>query len=153
MDRILRFTSLLPVVVLCSACGTAVTSPDSAAAVMLGEWSYGAPHRLDESPTLNAGLQVRITIDSLERMRFWGRVTVWFAGDVGIAPSAFGRVAGRLGDSNSVSLEIPRASTGGSTVMVMGELAGDVLTIRNCYSGADPGPFAIGTAFERVTIR
>ncbi len=46
MNRILRFTSFLPVVVLCSACGTAVTSPDSAAAVMLGEWSYAAPHRI-----------------------------------------------------------------------------------------------------------
>ncbi len=46
MNRILRFTSFLPVVALCRACGTAVTSPDSAAAVMLGEWSYAAPHRI-----------------------------------------------------------------------------------------------------------
>jgi len=151
MDRILRSTSLL-VVVPCGACGT-VTSPDSPAAVMLGEWSYRAPHRFDESPTLNAGLQVHISIDSLAGMRFWGRVTLWYAGDVGISPSTFGRVAGRLGDSNRVSLEIPRASTEGSTVMVMGELAGDVLTIRDCYSGAEAGPFASGTAFERVTIR
>ena len=69
------------------------------------------------------------------------------------AANTFGRVAGRLGDSNRVSLEIPRASAEGSTVMVMGELAGDVLTIRDCHSGAEAGPFASGTAFERVTIR
>jgi len=127
--------------------------PVPPAAVMLGEWSYRDPRRLEAAPTLNAGLQVRIAIDSLDGRRFWGHVTLWFAGDVGIAPNTFGRVAGRLGDSNRVSLEIPRASTEGSTVMVMGELAGDVLTIRDCHSGAEAGPFASGTAFERVTIR
>lgn len=127
--------------------------PVPPAAVMLGEWSYSAPRRRAEAPTLNAGLQVRIAIDSLDGMRFWGHVTLWFAGDIGIPTSAFGRVSGRLGDSNRVSLEIPRASTEGSAVMVMGELAGDVLTIRDCHSGVEAGPFASGTAFERVTIR
>ena len=149
MDRILRFTSFLPVVVLCSACGTAVTSPDSAAAIMVGEWSYRAPHRPDESPTLNAGLQVRITVDSLEGLRFWGRVTFWFAGDVGIAPSAFGRVWGQIDDGSGVMLEIPRASLGQAAVRVVGELAGDVLTVHGCSSGADAGPFAVGSTFER----
>jgi len=152
MDRILRFTSFLPVIVLCSACGTSVTSPDSPAALMLGEWSYAAPSRSSESPTLNTGLHVVVTIDSVGDRRFWGRITLWFAGDVGIAPSGFGRITGRIDEHNGVTLEIPRAS---STVMVVGDLAGDVLTVRDCQSGAEheSGPFARGTAFERVTTR
>lgn len=95
MDHKLRFTSLIAVVVSLSACTSPVTSPDAPAAVMLGEWSYAAPNRSAESPTLNTGLHVVVTIDSVEGMRFWGHVTLWFAGDVGIAPSAFGRVWGR----------------------------------------------------------
>ena len=42
-----------------------------------------------DAPALNTGLQVRVMIDSLDGTRFWGRVTLWFAGDVGISPSAF----------------------------------------------------------------
>ena len=152
MDRILRFTSFLSVVVLCSACGTAVTSPDSPAAVMLGEWSYAAPNGIVDPPALNTGLHVSVMVDSVDGMRFWGHVTLWFAGDVGIAPSGFGRIAGRIDEHNGVTLEIPRESR---AVMVVGDLAGDVLTVRDCQSGAEPepGPFARGTAFERVTTR
>src|SRR6266571_970148 len=102
MDRILPFTSFLTVVVLCSACGTAITSPDSPAAVMLGEWSYAAPSRIVDPPVLNTGLHVSVRVDSVEGMRFWGRVTLWFAGDVGISPSAFGRIAGRIDEHNGV---------------------------------------------------
>ena len=84
-----------------------VAPPVPPAAVMLGEWSYRAPRRLEAASTLNAGLQVRIAIDSLDGMRFWGHVTLWFAGDVGIAPSTFGRVAGRLGDSARATVAAP----------------------------------------------
>ena len=149
----LRFTSLAAVVVLFSSCTTSLVAPDAAAAVMLGEWSYAAPNRSGESPTLNTGLHVVVMIDSVEDRRFWGRVTLWFAGDVGISPSAFGRVAGRIAEHNGVTLEIPRHSRGQSAVMVVAELAGDVLTIHDCYSGADSGPFASGTTFERVATR
>jgi hypothetical protein len=89
-------------------------------------------------------------VDSVEGMRFWGRVTLWFAGDGGISPSAFGRVGGRIDDHNGVTLEIPRESASQFAIMVVGELAGDVLTVHDCYSGTNAGPFASGTRFERV---
>ena len=153
MDRIL-FTSFLPLVVLFgSACGPGVTSPDSPAAVMLGEWSYAAPHRISDPPVLNAGLHVSVMVDSTEGMRFWGHVTLWFAGDVGTSLSAFGRVWGQIDDGRGVMLEIPRASPGQAAVRVLGELAGDVLTVHGCSSGAAAGPFAIGAAFERVAVQ
>jgi hypothetical protein len=153
MDPTLRFTSLIAVVVFLSACTSPIAAPNSPAAVMLGEWSYAAPNRTGESPTLNTGLHVVVTIDSLEGMRFWGRVTLWFSGDVGISPSAFGRVSGRIDEHNSVTLEIPRQPPGQAAVMVAGELAGDVLTVHDCYSGGDAGPFASGTTFQRVAVQ
>jgi hypothetical protein len=154
MDRILRFTSFLPLVVLFgSACGPGVTSPDSPAAVMLGEWSYAAPHTISDAPVLNAGLRVSVMVDSVKGMRFWGHVTLWFAGDVGTSLSTFGRVWGQIDDGSGVMLEIPRQSPVQVAVMVVGELAGDVLTVHDCYSGADSGPFASGTAFERVATQ
>jgi hypothetical protein len=102
---------------------------------------------------LNTGVHVLISIDSVEATCFWGRVTLWFSGDVGISPSAFGRVAGRIDEHNGVTLEIPRRSPGQVTVTVMAELVGDVLTVHDCYSGVDSGPFAIGTTFERVAVQ
>jgi hypothetical protein len=148
MDQTIRFTSFIGVVVF-SACTSSIAAPASPAAVMLGEWSYAAPIRIIDPPSLNTGLHVLISIDSAEGMRFWGRVTLWFGGDVGISLSAFGRVWGQIDESNGVMLEIPRASPGQAAVRVVGELVGDVLTVHGCSSGAVAGPFAIGTMFER----
>jgi hypothetical protein len=153
MNSISRYASPLSLVILFSSCAASVTAPDSPAAVMLGEWSYAAPNRIVDPPVLNTGLHVSVMVDSVDGMRFWGHVTLWFAGDVGTSPNAFGRVRGRIDDDNGVTLEIPRQSPGQAPVMVMAELAGDVLTVHGCSSGADAGPFAVGTTFERVVAR
>jgi len=145
-----RCNSFLPLVVLYSACTSPVVAPTSAAAVMLGEWSYSSPQALRESPALNAGLRVQIGIDSLDGTRFFGHVTQWFAGDVGISPAEFGRVAGSIDENNGVILAIPRAPSNGQPLKVMGKLAGDVLTVVECYAGTEPGPFAASTAFLRL---
>jgi hypothetical protein len=153
MDSISRYASLLPLVVLLSECRASITDPVPPSAVMLGEWSYRAPNRIAEPPSLKTGLHVLVMVDSVEDLRFWGRVTLWFAGDVGISPSAFGRVTGRIDEHNGVTLEIPRQLPAQVAVTVMAELVGDVLTVHDCYSGADAGPFASGTTFERVAVQ
>jgi hypothetical protein len=153
MNSISRYASLLSLVILVSSCAASVTDAIAPSAVMLGEWSYAAPNRIVDPPVLNTGLHVSVRVDSVEGMRFWGRVTLWIAGDVGISPSAFGRIAGRIDEHNGVTLEIPRASPSQVAVMVVGELAGDVLTVHDCYSGADAGPFASGTTFVRVAVQ
>jgi len=117
---------------------------------MLGEWSYAAPNRIVDPPALNTGLHVSVMVDSVKGMRFWGHVTLWFEGDVGTSPSAFGRVSGIVAGQDGVRLEIPRAAVAQVAVSVLGSLAGDVLTIHGCSSGAESGPFAIGRTFERV---
>jgi hypothetical protein len=153
MNSISRYASLLSLVILFSSCSTSVAAPDSPAAAMLGEWSYAAPNRISDPPVLNTGLHVSVRVDSVEGMRFWGHVTLWFAGDVGTSLTSFGRVWGHIDAGNGVMLEIPRTSPGQAAVRVVGELAGDVLTVRGCSSGAAAGPFAIGTTFERLAAQ
>jgi len=149
MDTSSRFASLLPLLVFLSACAS-VNDPVAPSAVMLGEWSYATHHVAGAEPSLNAGLHVQIAIDSLEGMRFWGRVTLWFAGDVGIPPTAFGRVSGTVDGGNGVTLVIPRQPTNARPLMVRGDLAGDVLTVLECHAGTEPGPFVARTAFLRI---
>jgi len=117
---------------------------------MLGDWSYTSPQVVGAAPDLNAGLRVQIAIDSLEGMRFWGRVTLWFAGDVGIPPTAFGQASGTVDGGNGVTLVIPRQPTNARPLMVTGDLAGDVFTILECHAGTEPGPFVARTAFLRI---
>jgi len=144
-----RCNPFLPLVVLYGGCTTPVVAPASPAAVMLGEWSYSSPQALRASPALNAGLRVQIGIDSLDGTRFFGHVTQWFVGDVGISPVEFGRVSGSIDENNGVMLAIPRVSSNRQPLKVMGELAGDVLIVVECYVGTEPGPFVASTAFLR----
>jgi len=148
MNTSSRYESLLPLVVFLGACAASINDPVAPSLVMLGEWSYVSPHVASAAPTLNAGLRVQIGIDSLDGMHFSGHVTLWFAGDVGIPPTAFGRVSGTVDGGNGVTLVIPRANE--HALMIMGELAGDVLTVVECHAGTEPGPFAARTAFRRL---
>ena len=150
MHSISRYASLLSVVILFSSCSASVTDAAAPSMAMLGEWSYASPRAPRESPTLNTGLRVQIRIDSLDGMRFSGHVTLWFAGDVGVSPTAFGRVSGTVDASNGVTLVIPREPSNGRPLMVTGEVAGDMLTVRACHAGTEPGPFAAGSAFRRL---
>ena len=150
MNTSSQHASLLPLFAFLSACAASVNAPLEPSAVMLGAWSYATPHVAGAEPSLNAGLHVQMAIDSLEGMRFWGRVTLWFAGDVGIPPTAFGRVSGTVDGGNGVTLVIPRQPTNARPLMVTGDLAGDVLTVLECHAGTEPGPFVARTAFLRI---
>jgi len=117
---------------------------------MLGTWSYnGAPASAD-APSLNARLHVDIAVESVEGMQFAGRVTRWLAGDVGIAPDAFGPLTGNVDGAGSVAILIAPATPGAPALGVTGDLSGDVLTIRESWSGTGLGPFTSGGAFRRT---
>ena len=151
MNRNFCFNSVLAVVVLLCACRNAPVAPVAPAEVMLGEWSYRKPAPVTGTPMLNAGTLVSVRIDSVEDVRFWGRVTLWFVGDVGVAPSTFGRVRGSVGEGNGVSLVIPMEAPNRRPLMIRGEVTGDVLTVLDCYMGAEPGPFGVRSQFLRLT--
>jgi len=132
-----------PLVGACSA----RTAP-SPAAVMLGAWSYASAPIGDHAPSLNTGLHVTVTVDAVEGASFSGQVTRWIAGDVGIAPDQFGPVTGRVDDAGGVTFFIPQA-TPGPILAIRGSLNGDVLTVHESWSGAEPGPFPSGGTFRR----
>jgi hypothetical protein len=107
------------------------------------------PPPLPEAPSLNAGPHVTIVIDSVDGMQFRGRIGLWFAGDVGARPDAFGPVTGRLDDAGGVTIRIPLTAPGASAITIVGTVVGDVLTVAESRRGADPGPFPSGGCFER----
>jgi hypothetical protein len=94
---------------------------------------------------------VTIVIDSLDTLQFRGRVTFWFAGDVGFPPDAFGPVTGTLDEDGTVTMWILFATPGAAAITIVGTVAGDVLTVRESWLGANPppGPFPSGGCFER----
>jgi|SRR5690349_3516303 len=147
MNTSSRDASLLTMVVLLSACAASVNDPVAPSAVMLGEWTYVSPHVVRDTPDWNAGLRVQVVIDSLDGMHFSGHVMLWFAGDVGTPPAAFGPVSGMVDGSNGVTLAIAR--THAQPVVVMGEVAEGVLMVHDCYAGTESGPFAAGSVFLR----
>ena len=132
----------------CAEGPTALLPVDSLGAIR-GEWNYASAPVVREVPSLNTGLRVTIVIDSLDTMQFGGRVTFWFAGDVGFPPSAFGPVTGSLDEDGEVTMWIPLAAPGASTITIVGTVAGDVLTVRESQLGTNSGPFPSGGCFER----
>ena len=149
--RLLRQVFLPFAAAVLSACAegpTALPLPESSG-VILGEWSYASALKVPAAPSLNTGLRVTIVIDSLDTMQFRGRVTFWFAGDVGFPPNAFGPVTGSLDEDGGVTMWIPFTAPGASTITVVGTVAGDVLTVSESLLGANPGPFPSGECFER----
>jgi tungstate transport system substrate-binding protein len=102
-----------------------------------GTWEYQAP---------GGGLVVTLVFDSIAGADVFGRVTRWFAGDVGRPAGTFGRVAGHT-DGQGVAFTIPFAQSGIPPIRARGALRGDTLTIVSDERG---GPFAPGASFVRT---
>ena len=134
-------------VLLLGAC-TAPAAPLPAAA-MLGEWNSSSAPVASDRPSLNAGLLVTIAVESCDAVHFRGRITRWFAGDVGIAPDVFGPVTGSMDGNDQVTVRISRTAPGEPTLAIVGVLSGDVLTVLESHIEAAPGPFPAGGRFRR----
>ena len=126
-----------------------LTPAAATGAALLGRWEYVAPP--PAQPSLNAGLRVAVEFDSAAGARFSGRVVMWFAGDLGLAPGLFGRVQGEVSPSGSATFAIPFARAGTPPLTITGVLRGDTLAIVTVRRGNEPGPFstAAGAAFVR----
>jgi tungstate transport system substrate-binding protein len=116
-------------------------------AALLGRWEYVAPPRSrpPARPSLDAGLQVSLELDSAAGPTAYGRVGRWFAGDMGVRPAAFGPVTAQLGDSGRVTITIPATRPDVAAVTVLTTRRGDdTLAIMHSARGNDAGPFAEG---------
>lgn len=136
------------VALLLTGCGAPTALPPAAA--MLGAWSYNSAPVSPDRPSLNAGIHVSLAVDSVEGKEFSGRVTLWFAGDVGIAPDAFGPLSGSVDGAGGVTLLIRWAAAGQPTLRITGVLADDMLTVHESWFGTAPGPFPPGEYFRRA---
>ena len=135
---------------LATACAEAPTAVEAPAAVMMGEWRYARGAPAHGAPTLNAGFFVTIAIDSAADMRFWGRVTAWFVGDVGIPIDRFGPVTGTVDDAHSVTLRIAAQADGMAAHSVKGQIDGDVIVVLESWAGVNDCPFSIGGRLQRL---
>jgi len=131
------------------SCRVATAPQAPPAAVMLGVWSHRTAVADSGSPSLNAGLLVTIVVDSADAMQFRGRVGMWFAGDVGISPDVFGPVTGTVDGNGGVTIVIAYAAVDRPSLTISGSLTADVVTVRECSFGMEPGPFLPGDRFER----
>jgi len=127
-------------------------SNEALAAQMVGEWTHARPPSASpQAPSLNAGIFVSIAIDSARGMQFWGRVTRWIVGDVGLSANRFGLVTGTLDAAYGVVLQIePGSSPIAATFRIEGELRGDLLVVSSSWTDAAPGPFPVGCRFQRL---
>jgi hypothetical protein len=66
-----------------AGCNNPIAPAPPPAAVMLGEWTYSSAAVIRDPPSLNAGFRVTIAIDSLDGMRFRGRVVLWLGAEAG----------------------------------------------------------------------
>ncbi len=146
-----------------AACGLALAcghrapppGPQSRGTAMFGRWEYVAPPLRPpaRAPTLNAGLQVTLEIDSAAGPLFYGRVARWFAGDAGVSPEVFGPVTGTVGE-RLVQFTIAFVRAGASPIIVGASFAGaDTLRIETASRGNDPGPFAPGSGGGGMFVR
>ena len=60
-----------------AACDGEATAPSAPGTVMLGRWQYATSATNRDRPSLNAGLQVTLAIDSVDRADFAG---MWSGG-------------------------------------------------------------------------
>jgi tungstate transport system substrate-binding protein len=133
------------------------SAPPPPAAELMGRWAYVAPRAPAPPgrPTLGGGLRVTLTLDSAAGRTAYGQVTHWFAGDVGIPATAFGRVAARLEDSAQVTIIIPPARSPAAApapIVVRTRRRGrDTLAVAPAQPGDNAGPF--GTGLRGMLVR
>jgi hypothetical protein len=131
----------------------AVAAPgaaDEPGAALLGRWEYVAPPRpAPARPALHGGVRVALEFDSAAGTRAFGRVTLWFAGDLGLGPGMFDVVDGAVAPDGAAHLTIPFARSTSAPLTVEGMLAGDTLRITASRQGVDEGPLAPTAVFVR----
>jgi hypothetical protein len=147
----------LVAIVVPSGCRTEPIGPldaavraDPPAAVMIGRWEYARPTPRSGEPSLDAGLIVGLDIDSVAGESFFGHVSFWFAGDVGVSVEAFGPVSGSIQDGFRVHLFISVKDPSVPPTRVGGVFNGDRLDVQGSWCGQAPGPFPAGSAFVRA---
>jgi len=113
---------------------TAAAAPQSAAQ-LLGEWD------LNSNPPLPMpGLRIAFTVDSVWESTYFGRLTHYFAGNVGGNMRDFKPFAGSLDQEKRVEFKAERRDPTALGIVVAGLLRADTIHVDTLIIGPDTLP-------------
>ena len=95
---------------------------------------------LEVSPEPATGtprVRMELQLDSVRGTQVFGRLTSYVAGNVGIDPTAFPRLDGRMSDGDYVTLEIGHEDPAVSGFVLAGPLSGDTIALDLLVIGPD----------------
>jgi hypothetical protein len=108
------------------------SSPLQAVNVLLGDWSLAS-----DPPTPRPGFRLRVTIDSVQGSSFFGRLTLYFSGDVGGDPNAYEPFVGTVDTDGTVAFTISRRDPAMLGIGVVGRLEADTILADTLVIGPD----------------
>ncbi len=149
-----RLWIVLGVVAISLACSKAETGDtpepgqpaDSAAAVteqaaaiaaptetsLVGDWS------LTSAPAQRMpGMRLTITVDSAAGAALWGRLTNYFAGNMGTSPEAYQPFTAAIDEEGEIDVSIPATDPDYLGIVFAGVLVGDSIALDTFVLGPD----------------
>ncbi len=104
----------------------------SAAAELVGDWLLRS-----DPPQQMPGLHVTVTVDSASGIRYFGRLSNYFSGDVGIDPQEFEPFADSIGPNRSVVFAMPTRDRDMLGIVMEGTLTADTVRLSKFVLGPD----------------
>jgi len=124
------------------------SSPLQTTEVLVGDWSLAA-----KPPLQTPGLKLRVTIDSARESSFFGRLTLYFSGDVGGDPAEYEPFVGTVDSDAAVAFTITRRDPAMLGIGVVGRLRADTITADTLVIGPDTATNMSGRSWFFVKER
>lgn len=124
------------------------SSPLQTADVLVGDWSLAA-----KPPLQTPGLKLRVTIDSARGSSLFGRLTLYFSGDVGGDPAEYEPFVGTVDSNAAVAFTIRRRDPAMLGIWVVGRLEPDTILADTLVIGPDTATNMSGRSWFFVKER
>ncbi len=99
---------------------------------LVGEWS------LSSAPAQRLpGIQLTVTVDSAAGSALWGRLTSYFAGNMGTSPDIYQPFSGSIDADSSISFSILPTDSDYLGIVFSGKLASDSIVLDTFVLGPD----------------
>ena len=102
------------------------------AAALVGDWYLES-----EPPTPRPGLSMRFTVDSTDGPSYFGRLSHYFAGNVGGDLTAFKPFVGSMDDHDLVEFRVDQVDPAMLGIVVQGRLGADTIHANTLIIGPD----------------
>ena len=105
---------------------------DQSAAQLIGEWLLAS-----DPPQPLPGLRIGFTVDSARGAAYHGRLSLYFAGNVGGRPDDFEPFSGSVGRDGTVTFRAQPGDPAAPSIMLVGPLRADTIHVTTLVVGAD----------------